>query len=66
MCIYLTFRSPFHIVTYLPVSLSLAFNKMVSVNGQDFSLQLVDTAGQVYKLCYGRCKVTFLLTVTVF
>lgn len=26
---------------------SAAFNKMVSVNGQDFNLQLVDTAGQV-------------------
>lgn len=25
-----------------------AFNKMVSVNGQDFNLQLVDTAGQVH------------------
>lgn len=25
----------------------LAFNKMVNVNGQDFNLQLVDTAGQV-------------------
>lgn len=24
-----------------------AFNKMVNVNGQDFNLQLVDTAGQV-------------------
>lgn len=28
-------------------SLSPAFNKMVSVNSQDFNLQLVDTAGQV-------------------
>lgn len=30
---------------------SPAFNKMVSVNGQDFNLQLVDTAGQVSCPC---------------
>lgn len=29
------------------LSFNKAFNKMVSVNGQDFNLQLVDTAGQV-------------------
>lgn len=33
------------------LSLLSAFNKMVSVNGQDFNLQLVDTAGQVSSLC---------------
>ncbi|KAM8866911.1 ras homolog, mTORC1 binding like 1 isoform 1-T1 [Synchiropus picturatus] len=35
----------FHINLFL-CYVSLAFNKMVSVHGQDFNLQLVDTAGQ--------------------
>ncbi|KAJ0023759.1 hypothetical protein NQD34_003658 [Periophthalmus magnuspinnatus] len=40
------------------------FNKLVNVHGQDFNLQLVDTAGQVSSILFSKCVGYVLILYT--
>lgn len=46
-CLLKIFRMPSLLTTFL-ISFPAAFTKMITINGQEYNLQLVDTAGQVW------------------